>query len=51
MVLASCHHSGAYNFQAALRFLDNLCASVLIQFIEIRNKKIVMRSQVHTQAK
>jgi hypothetical protein len=50
MVLASCHHFGAQNFQVALGYMENLCARRLMQFMQIRSKRIIMPFKNTTQA-
>lgn len=30
MALATCHHFGAWNFEATARFLEDLCNSVVV---------------------
>jgi hypothetical protein len=47
MELASCHTSGAYNFEAASAVLKNLCTPAYVSHITLRThiKSIVIQRQ------
>ena len=50
MVLASCLQFGVQNFEVAHEHLDNLCALVLKQIIEVRIQRNITPLQISTQS-